>query len=75
MIDFSLLSDPENAVCPEVASGKYHLTSKLKAVYVVVGTISMIASVFVFTTIFSVKKLRAHPSIMIGYISMFEAIC
>ena len=62
----------EDAVWPEV--GKLHLTSKVKAVYVLFGSISMIAAVFVFTTIFSVRKLRAHPSIMIGYISLFEAI-
>ena len=61
-----------DAVWPEV--GKLHLTSKVKAVYVLIGTISIIAAVFVFTTIFSVRKLRAHPSIMIGYISLFEAI-
>ena len=39
-----------------------HLPSKVKAVYVVLGTFSIAASVFLFTTIFSVKKLRAHPS-------------
>jgi hypothetical protein len=66
--------EPSKGVCPEVDTGKYHLTSKIKAVYVVLGTISIIACIFVFTTIFTVKKLRAHPSIMIGYISLFEAI-
>ena len=34
----------------------------------------MIASLFVAITIFSIKKLRAHPNSMIGYISLFEAI-
>jgi hypothetical protein len=42
--------------------------------YVVIGIFSLVAATFVFLTIFSVKKLRAHPSIMIGYISLFEAI-
>jgi len=36
--------------------------------------LSILAATFVFATIFSVKKLRAHPSIMIGYMSLFEAI-
>ena len=61
-------------VCPYVSTGEYHLTSKIKAAYIVLGTLSIIASIFVFATIFSSKKLRAHPSIMIGYISLFEAI-
>jgi hypothetical protein len=67
-------SEQTKGVCPYVSSGEYHLTSKVKAVYVIVGTFSIIAATFVFTTIFSIKKLRAHPSIMIGYISLFEAI-
>ena len=58
--------------CPYV--GKYHLTSKFKAVYVTIGSLSIIAAIFIWTTIFSIKKLRAHPSVMIGYISLFEAI-
>jgi hypothetical protein len=63
-----------SGICPGVEGGDLHVTSKVKALYVVIGTLSMIAATFVFTTIFSVKKLRAHPSIMIGYISLFEAI-
>jgi hypothetical protein len=61
-------------VCKIIDEKDLHLTSKIKAAYVILGTFSIIAGVFVFATIFSVKKLRAHPSIMIGYISLFEAI-
>jgi len=71
---FGLNGFEVHGVCPFVSSQKYHLTSKAKAIYVVIATLSIIAATFVFTTIFTVKKLRAHPSIMIGYISLFEAI-
>lgn len=71
------LEDYQRAVthtCSIIDTQNLHLTSKIKASYVILGTLSIIAAVFVFSTIFSIKKLRAHPSIMIGYISLFEAI-
>lgn len=71
-------------VCKLIDELDLHLTSKIKAAYVILGTLSIIAAVLVFTTIFadftasyfpnSNKKSRAHSSIMIGYISIFEAI-
>ena len=51
-----------------------HVSTKTKAFFFSLGALSMLASTFVFATIFSVKKLKAHPSNMIGYISVFEAI-
>ena len=68
------LSANFEGICPGVSGGDLHVTSKLKAVYVVLGSLSIIAATFIFATIFSVQKLRAHPSIMIGYMSLFEAI-
>lgn len=35
---------------------------------------SIFASIFVFISVFSVPKLRAHPNNMIGFISLFEGI-
>ena len=58
--------------CPYV--GEIHMTSKLKAIFVIIGGLSIIAAVFICSTIFSIKKLRVHPSVMIGYISLFEGI-
>ena len=63
-----------NNTCKKIDELDLHLTSKAKAAYVILGALSIIAAVFVFSTIFSVKKLRAHPSVMIGYISLFEGI-
>ena len=50
------------------------MSTSIKSFFIVVGIISIFCTVFVLTTIFSVKKLKVHPSIMIGYISLFEAI-
>jgi hypothetical protein len=46
----------------------------MKAAFSLVGAISIMASIFVALSIFSVPKLRAHPNIMIGFISLFEGI-
>ena len=52
----------------------FHVHTYVKATFFSVGILSMIASLFVGITIFSIKKLRVHPNSMIGYISIFEAI-
>ena len=44
------------------------------AMFTFFGSISLIASIFVTISIFTVPKLRAHPNIMIGFISLFESI-
>jgi len=46
----------------------------LKAVYVVIGLVSMVSSVLVALTIFYNAKLRAHPSKLIGYMCISEGI-
>jgi len=46
----------------------------VKAVFFSIGIVSIISSLFVGISIFSIKKLRMHPNTMIGYISFFEAI-
>lgn len=56
MNDITNLSEEgTQGICPFVDTGEYHLTSKIKAAYVVIGILSIVSATFVFTTIFSVK--------------------
>jgi hypothetical protein len=50
------------------------LSDQQKAFYVGIGSVSMVAASFVAWTIFANKKLSAHPSKLIGYMSLCEAI-
>lgn len=50
-----LSSEGSQGICPYVSTGEYHLTSKIKAAYVIIGILSIVSATFVFTTIFSVK--------------------
>ncbi|CAI2386238.1 unnamed protein product [Moneuplotes crassus] len=72
--EFSDLTLNNTASCFKPDSIRYNIPPELKTPYVIVGSLSIIAATFLFVTIFTVKKLKAHPSIMIGYISLFEAI-
>ena len=72
--DFNIGGGEEFVTCFEPNEPRFHVPSKLKGFYVAVGSFSILAASFLFVTIFTVKKLRAHPSVMIGYISLFEAI-
>lgn len=51
-----------------------YVSDDLRAAFALVGFFSIIASMFVFISIFTVPKLRAHPNNMIGFISLFEGI-
>ena len=51
-----------------------YISVGLRATYTTLAIISIISTLFVFMTIFSNKKLRTHPSILIGLISLFECI-
>ena len=50
------------------------ISSNQIAIFSFFGSISLFASIFVTISIFTVPKLRAHPNIMIGFISLFESI-
>lgn len=51
-----------------------NLSDGIKALYAVIALISMVLSSFVALTIFYYPKLRIHPSKLIGYMAMCEAI-
>ena len=53
----------------------YTVNDTQKATYVLIGSISMIATLFVAITIFSSKKLSSHPQPLIAYISLSECMC
>ena len=53
---------------------EWMISDGLKATYVILGGLSMIATLFVAMTIFTSKKLSAHPSPLIGYICICEAL-
>jgi len=67
-------TSPVDGVCTRLPGMDYSVPENLKAAFSLVGALSIMASTFVFISIFSVKKLRAHPNIMIGFISLFEGI-
>jgi hypothetical protein len=76
MID-SFNEDPEPGPWSALFSNQeyhFHINEDMKAAFSLVGAISIMASIFVALSIFSVPKLRAHPNIMIGFISLFEGI-
>ena len=58
--------------CESVSDGM--LSDQEKAIYAGIGGVSMVAAVFVGVTIFYNKKLSTHPSMLIGYMSICEAI-
>jgi hypothetical protein len=60
--------------CSQYISDGTYVDENMKAVFLILGVISIIASMFVTISIFKVPKLRAHPNIMIGWISLFEGI-
>lgn len=64
-----------NGTCANSTVNEYLFQhTKIKSFYATWAGLSITASAFVFITVFSVKKLKAHPSVMIGYIALFEAI-
>ena len=60
--------------CSKFIDTRYSVNDNLKAMFAIVGSLSIIACMFVTISIFSVTKLRAHPNGMIGFISLFEGI-
>jgi hypothetical protein len=48
--------------------------TKQKGLYAGIAAVSIMASMFIFISVFTIKKLKAHPSVMIGYIALFEAL-
>lgn len=60
--------------CSQYITAGDYVDENMKALFTAVGAISIIACMFVTISIFTVPKLRAHPNIMIGWISLFEGI-
>ena len=77
------IRDPLNGICSQFAIAEFgpgdpdfglHISTKVKTIFFTLGAFSMLASCFVFLTIFTVKKLNNHTNNLIAYISIFEAI-
>jgi hypothetical protein len=50
------------------------MTSAVRGLYVALALVSMISSIFIAITIFYNPKLRIHPSKLIGYMAICEAL-
>ncbi len=76
MMDFRPFFLYSNSPLEECQNRNYGdgISSQIKGAYVTLSLISMVSSIFVALTIFYNPKLRIHPSKLIGYMCICEAL-
>ena len=65
---------PPNCTLSVGAEEAIRVHTKFKGLYMGLTAVSISASMFIFISVFTNKKLTTHPSVMIGYIALFEAL-
>ncbi|CDW83493.1 phosphatidylinositol phosphate kinase [Stylonychia lemnae] len=60
--------------CSAITYTDNNITPALKGIYSALSIISMVSSIFIAITIFYNPKLRIHPSKLIGYMAVCEAL-
>jgi len=71
---FILFSNSTLEGCTDRSYDGGGMSSSVRGVYVTLALISMISSIFIAVTIFYNPKLRIHPSKLIGFMAVCEAL-
>lgn len=71
---FILYSNSPLEGCTEITYGGNEVTPIVRGLYSALSMISMVSSIFIAITIFYNPKLRIHPSKLIGYMAICEAL-
>ena len=71
---FFLLGNSPLEGCQSITYNDGEVSAPVRAIYSALSIVSMISSIFIAITIFYNPKLRIHPSKLIGYMAICEAL-